>query len=196
MGGYHTFADGSGIFHSDYISGWEEDFLQDLLDNCENEGETSVPNFFCEDILTYRDAPKCTDPEECDFGDPELIEKIRAFQPTQPLDIIGTIAAEETCQIVGELPRGTCNGSLVDPMDSIAVRRSPDTCDVEKYDFYLSRDESEDHGSDEGSEDCEGESGSEDCESSSSASPQGVQISFGMMLVSCSLVLVSGLCFL
>lgn len=164
VGGYHTFADGSGIFHSDYVSGWKEDFLQDLLDNCENEGESSMPNFFCEDILTYRDAPKCTDEEECDFGDPDLLEKIRAFQPTQALDVKGMIAAEETCQIVRELPRGTCNGSLVDPSDPI-VLPSSNTCDVEKYDLFLSRDESEDHGSeDEGSED--DEEGSEDeCES-------------------------------
>merc|ERR1712224_43925 len=30
-----------------------------------------------------------------------------------PLDVTGTIVAEETAVVVGQLPRGTCNGSLV-----------------------------------------------------------------------------------
>ena len=202
VGGYHTFADGSGVFHADYVSGWKEDFLQDLLDNCENEGESSMPNFFCEDILTYKDAPKCTDEEECDFGDPDLLEKIRAFQPTQPLDVRGTIAAEETCRVVGELPRGTCNGSLVDPSDPILVPSPSNTCDVEQYDFFLSGDESEDGSEDEDEEEGNSEESSEDCEDdsesggceSSMGTPQGFRsrISFGMMLVSFCLAFVSG----
>merc|ERR1711862_734185 len=72
----------------------------------------AMPNFFCEDFLTFRDAPKCTDEATCDFGDPQLIEKIRAFQPPS-LDVKGTIVAEETEVLVGALPRGTCNGSFV-----------------------------------------------------------------------------------
>jgi len=112
-GGWHTFADGSDVFHSDYVSGWDESFLQNVLDNCENEGVAAQPNFFCEEFLTYRDAPKCTDEETCDFSDPNLLEKIKAFQPETPLDVTGTIVAEETAVVVGQLPRGTCNGSLV-----------------------------------------------------------------------------------
>jgi len=111
-GGWHTFSDGSGVFHADYVSGWDENFLQNVLDNCENDGDGAMPNFFCEDMLTFRDAPKCTDENTCDFGDPNLIEKVRAFQP-EPLDIAGTIVNEETAVVVGDLPRGTCNGSLV-----------------------------------------------------------------------------------
>jgi len=60
---------------------------------------------------TFHDVPKCTDEDACDFADPELLEKIKAFQPPQ-LDIQGTIVAEETKK-VSELPRGTCQGSLV-----------------------------------------------------------------------------------
>merc|ERR1719399_399589 len=112
-GGWHTFADGSDVFHSDYVSGWDESFLQNMLDNCENEGVAAQPNFFCEEFLTYRDAPKCSDEETCDFSDPNLLEKIKAFQPETPLDVTGTIVAEETAVVVGQLPRGTCNGSLV-----------------------------------------------------------------------------------
>ena len=110
-GGWHTFSDSSSVYHADYVSGWDEEFLQNVLNNCENEGAGAMPNFFCEDFLTFRDAPKCTDEDACDFSDPNLIEKVRAFQPP-PLDVKGTIVAEET-DVVGELPRGTCNGSLV-----------------------------------------------------------------------------------
>jgi len=111
-GGWHTFSDSSGVYHADYVSGWNETFLQNVLDNCDNEGAGAMPNFFCEDFLTFRDAPKCTDEATCDFSDPQLIEKVRAFQPA-PLDVKGTIVAEETDVLVGALPRGTCNGSLV-----------------------------------------------------------------------------------
>merc|ERR1712025_411639 len=112
-GGWHTFSDGSDVFHADYVSGWEQDFLQDVLDGCDNEGAGAMPNFFCENFLTFRDAPKCTDEETCDFSDPNLLEKIKAFQPSTPLDVTGTIVAEETAVVVGQLPRGTCKGSLV-----------------------------------------------------------------------------------
>lgn len=115
----HTFSDASGVFHADYVSGWDRDFLQNVLDNCQNDGDAAMPNFFCEDFLTFRDGPKCTDEATCDFGDPNLLEKIKAFQPTTPLDVTGTIVAEET-QVVGALPRGTCNGSLVVENDSNA----------------------------------------------------------------------------
>lgn len=111
-GGHHTFSDGSSVFHSDYVSGWDEAFLQDILNNCDNDGFAAMPNFFCEDRLTFRDGPKCTDEETCDFGDPALLEKLRAIQPEVPLDVKGTIIAEET-EVVEELPRGTCNGELV-----------------------------------------------------------------------------------
>merc|ERR1712025_1083926 len=72
----------------------------------------AMPNNFCEQFLTYRDGPKCTDENTCDFSDPALLEKVKAFQP-DPLDVKGTIIAEETKNLSNGLPRGTCNGSLV-----------------------------------------------------------------------------------
>ena len=112
-GGWHTFSDGSSVFHADYVSGWDVGFLQRVLDRCDNEGFGPMPNFFCEDMLTFRDSPKCTDEDACDFADPALLEKLRAFQPP-PLDVEGTIVAEPTQRVVGDLPRGTCQGSFVD----------------------------------------------------------------------------------
>jgi hypothetical protein len=75
-----------------------------------------MPMHFCQDYLTYRDEPKCDDEETCDFADPALLEKLKAIQPVEPLDIRGTIIDEETETIVGNLPRGgdCTNGELVD----------------------------------------------------------------------------------
>jgi len=111
-GGWHTFSDGSSIYHADYVSGWESTFLQSVLDDCDNEGAGAMPNFFCEDFLTFRDAPKCTD-DSCDFSDPNLLKKLTEIQPKIPLNITGTIVSEETKTVKGKLPRGTCKGTLV-----------------------------------------------------------------------------------
>lgn len=110
-GGWHTFSDGSGVFHADYMSGWDEDFLQNVIDNCYTDSFAAMPDSFCEDFLTFKDGPKCTD-EDCDFGDPALLEKLHAFQPPA-LDILSTVSPEETAVVVGDLPRGTCSGELI-----------------------------------------------------------------------------------
>ena len=44
----------SQIFHSDYMSGWDETEFQRVLDNCENPSEAANPNAFCSDWLTFR----------------------------------------------------------------------------------------------------------------------------------------------
>merc|ERR1711907_218231 len=110
-GGWHEFADGSGVYHADYVSGWDVNFLQNVLDNCQNDGEGAMPNNFCEQFLTYRDGPKCTAENTCDFSDPALLEKVKAFQP-DPLDVKGTIIAEETKnlqRIAGWRRRRSCS---------------------------------------------------------------------------------------
>jgi hypothetical protein len=53
-GGWHMFSDGTGVFHSGYVSGWDSSFLQDVLDNYDNDGDGALPNHFCEDFLTLR----------------------------------------------------------------------------------------------------------------------------------------------
>ena len=160
-GGWHTFSDGSGTFHADYVSGWDEEVLQGVLDNCENDSmdsmvrnrnaatmvrldvclvqailfascdsslmpslfpfrvhrhfpnshQISQPNAFCEDFLTFRDGPKCTDEETCDFADPALLAKLQAIQPRK-LDF-EAVSPEQTDVVGGALPRGTCTGVLL-----------------------------------------------------------------------------------
>ena len=42
------------VFHSDYMSGWDEDELQRVLDNCDNDSEGAMPTAYCSDWLTFR----------------------------------------------------------------------------------------------------------------------------------------------
>jgi len=116
-GGWHTFSDSTSIYHADYVSGWNETFLQEVLDNCETDSFAANPWSFCENFVTFRDAPKCTDQDECDFGDPNLLKKLKAIQPEVPFDT-KTVATEETDVILGDLPRGLCNGELLDDNDN------------------------------------------------------------------------------
>merc|ERR1719492_252634 len=47
-GGIHVFSDGSGVFHSDYFSGWVASELQYVLDNCDTYSFGPNPDSFCE----------------------------------------------------------------------------------------------------------------------------------------------------
>ena len=54
LGGIHLFSDGTGDFHADYFSGWDSDFLQSVLDECENEFWVSASIF--EELLSSHGA--------------------------------------------------------------------------------------------------------------------------------------------
>ena len=41
-GGAHVFSDGSDVFHSDFMSGWRQQDLQEVLDECDNDSEAAV----------------------------------------------------------------------------------------------------------------------------------------------------------
>merc|ERR1712226_468925 len=102
------FADGSDVFHSDYFSGWDEEKLQHVLDNCENDSEAAMPTAFCSDFLTFRGKGKQEGVQVDDFDIREDLEKI---QPA-PINIKGTISHEDVTG-VPELPRGVCTGELI-----------------------------------------------------------------------------------
>ena len=95
------------MFHSDYFSGWDEDKLQHVLDNCENDSEAAMPTAYCSDFLTFRGKGKQEGVQVDDFDIREDLEKI---QP-DPIDIKGTISPEDVTG-VAELPRGVCTGKL------------------------------------------------------------------------------------
>ena len=96
------------VFHSDYFSGWDEDKLQHVLDNCENDSEAAMPNAYCSDFLTFRGKGKEEGVQVDDFDIREDLEKI---QPA-PIDIKGTISPEDVTG-VPELPQGVCTGELI-----------------------------------------------------------------------------------
>merc|ERR1712232_387006 len=96
--------------------------------------------------------------DECDFADPNLLEKLKAIQPSSPLDVQGTIVAEETEVVVGDLPRGVCSGSFVGDENN-----NDDNNDEEDEDNEDEEDEDEDD-EDEEDEDDEDEDDDEDDE--------------------------------
>jgi len=119
-GGAHVFADGSDVFHSDYFSGWDEDKLQHVLDNCENDSEAAMPNAYCSDFLTFRGKGKEEGVQVDDFDIREDLEKI---QPA-PIDIKGTISPEDVTG-VPELPQGVCTGELIPASNATATTSAP-----------------------------------------------------------------------
>ena len=110
-GGIHLFSDGTGYFHADYFSGWEAAQLQKVLDECENDSMQSAPDAWCEDHVTFRDAPKAEDVE-----DEELREKLVPFQPA-PFD--ATRILSEAVDGVTDLPGGL--QPVIDPTASTAT---------------------------------------------------------------------------
>ena len=105
----------SKVFHSDYFSGWNEDELQNVLDNCENPSDAANPDAYCSDFLTFRGKPK---EEGVQFDDLDIAADLEKIQP-DPIDIRGLISPEEVTGIA-ELPRGVCQGVLI-PCESSTI---------------------------------------------------------------------------
>lgn len=104
-GGRHVFSDGTSLLHADYFSGWNETHLQEVLDKCINDGDEPNPDKWCEDFVTFRDAPKYYPLEEAD-----IVAALTKFQPT--VNVTKTVTAESIDGIV-DLPKGACTGSLI-----------------------------------------------------------------------------------
>lgn len=104
-GGEYLFSDGSSTFHADYFSGWDEAFLQRVLDECINYSDAASPDAFCDNYLTYRDAPKYQKQDDA----------IRATLETLQPPLINTRAtvSPEAVTGVSALPQGSCTGTLL-----------------------------------------------------------------------------------
>ena len=119
LGGIHLFSDGTGDFHADYFSGWDSDFLQSVLDECENEFMWVSPEGWCEDHVTFRDAPK--DPE---LEDDELRDKLVPLQPDPAFD--PSDISDEAVDDVESLPGD--NQPIVDITQRCGERFSKRAC--------------------------------------------------------------------
>jgi len=89
------FSDGSTRFHADYISGWDESFLQSLLDGGDDDFDSKV---------TFRAGIKH------DGDDSDLIKQLNDNAvPRANTSCITT----ERINNVNNLPRGACTGTLI-----------------------------------------------------------------------------------
>lgn len=125
-GGYHVFSDGSDMLHADYMSGWNSTELQKVLDTCFNSGEAAMPDKWCENQLTFRDAPKTYDPLK--NNDHLIYKKLTKLQPPA-LDTQGTVSPEEVNN-TRVLHRGGCTGTLLPAVPPPAVNTTPGPCSV------------------------------------------------------------------
>jgi len=99
-GGPHEFSDGSGDFHTDYLSGWDSEFLQSVLDNCNQDASEEL----CEKVpFTWRD-------DIIDPFDEEVLVALLHANPVPPAKT-ECITDEKITNIL-ELPRGTCTGTV------------------------------------------------------------------------------------
>jgi len=89
-GGTYELSDGSDVFHVDFMNGWQEGKLDEIINGCEPTGEPGYnPPCDCDQFLTTNEAPASA---VCDS------------------DVKEYILNEET-NIVASLPRGTCQGT-------------------------------------------------------------------------------------
>ncbi len=92
------FADDSLRFHADYVSGWDEAFLQSLLDGGDGDVDSKV---------TFRAGIKH------DGDDQKLIRKMN--ENAVPHADTSCITTEIIDNVVN-LPRGACSGTLISPI--------------------------------------------------------------------------------
>ena len=78
------------------MSGWEASFLQKVLDECQNDSFDAMPTDWCENHVTFRDAPKNPKSTLVDKS------KLLAFQPP-PFDT--SSITTEKIDNVRELPK-------------------------------------------------------------------------------------------
>lgn len=96
-GGTYQLSDGSDVFHVDFFNGWEEEKLQEIIDDCEPDDSED---------FGYNPPCGCT-PEE---GDDFLTENEEVAETVCDVDVRELIVDEEI-EETNELPRGTCEGA-------------------------------------------------------------------------------------
>jgi len=100
-GGAYEFSDGTGVFHADYVAGWDETYLQSILDNCAIEDDAEQ----CSQVpFTYRNGLVYT-------GNGELYEQ-QILENAVP-EVDTSCITTEVITGVSELPRTTCSGTLI-----------------------------------------------------------------------------------
>jgi hypothetical protein len=151
-GGHHEFSDGTGIFHADYISGWDEQFLQDFLDQCEPD----APDYEnCNAVpLTFRKGVQYKE-DETSFQQELQNAKVPLANTS--------CTTMEAIHDIKVLPRGKCQGNILSTAACKGDGGFEDFGDTGGEKDWEVVDEEEDE--DENEEDSEEEDENEDNES-------------------------------
>jgi len=107
----HELSNGDGVdWHADYIMGWEEEFLQQILDNCDVLkdvpcGSTRLRNIEGTGAARTKDKVKVPSDSWSDMG--AALRKVRVPMANT------TCITEEPITNIESLPRGSCQGSVL-----------------------------------------------------------------------------------
>jgi len=146
-GGHYVFSDGKGTVHSDYMSGWDQARLQQVLDECGNDSTAASPDGWCHitatnpNGLTYRDTPKENEnvPTRC------LLDQL---QPPGAID--PTILIDEEITGINTLPSGAGRGLISWEKKDTMIPTCPERMSKADAAFCPSDDENEENEDDEG----------------------------------------------
>lgn len=136
-GGRYTFSDNTlpgdkEIFHADFINGWDEGVLEDIIENCDPVPGSAFdgynPPCNCEQFLTKKS-------DLLVFGTEEGRNDAEAANVC-PIDVRRHIVDEEIYFGVGGLPRGSCSAPVIDDVapffvDECGLAFTPNTFDEE-----------------------------------------------------------------
>ena len=117
----YTLADESNVFHVDFMNGWQEGTLQNIIDNCpiEGNGENGYnPPCNCDQFLTTN----------TNVAGPVCDSDVR------------TLILDEPTDVVSVLPRGTCQGPDLTPKSWI---QDPPLICTQQPPFPIVRDDDE-----------------------------------------------------
>jgi hypothetical protein len=95
-GGTYVLSDENDRFHVDFFNGWQENKLQEIIDDCPVEGDANDgynPPCTCDDFLTANE----------DLAETAVCDN----------DVRTYIVNEATDVVTGSLPRGTCSADLI-----------------------------------------------------------------------------------
>jgi len=137
-GGKYTFSDNTlasdtEVFHADFMNGWEQGVLENIVDNCQPVPGTQPGDFNppcnCDSFLTRKSTMLSLDYESPGRNDAEAAAVC-------PIDITDHIVDEEINFSVGGLPRGSCSAPIIENVaptfvDECGLRFTENTFDEE-----------------------------------------------------------------
>merc|ERR1712199_62892 len=153
-GGQYTFSDNTlptdeEVFHADFMNGWQEGKLEEIIAGCEpipvDSPDDYNPPCTCDQFLTKKDK-MLDDDHEFGRNDAEAAKIC-------PINTREYILDEDVEFGVGGLPRGSCTGTLITDVDppfvsECGLKYTPNTFDEESCEGGGSGDESGDESED------------------------------------------------